>query len=77
MSDNEAVETLTRSFNGAVEEKLLNPWCGLCHSKELKYEAAPTRFDTMNEAIPQMREQQAANLAAMAKNQLQRMHESN
>ena len=33
----------------------LNRWCGLCRSRELRPEAAPTRFQTMEEALPSLK----------------------
>lgn len=32
----------------------LNPWCGLCGSTSLRYEAGPTVFGTMGEALPEL-----------------------
>ena len=33
----------------------INRWCGLCGSRELRPEAGPTRFQTMEEALPSLK----------------------
>lgn len=39
-----------------------NPWCGICQGS-LKVEHAPTRFQTMEEALPVLNQLEAAQLA--------------
>jgi hypothetical protein len=36
----------------AVANKVMNPWCGICHSRDLTYEDGRTRFRTIEEARP-------------------------
>jgi hypothetical protein len=58
----EAADRLTERFSEMVE-KGANPWCGLCKSRDLHAEDAPTKFATMEEAMPYLMEnarQQAA-----------------
>lgn len=31
---------------------VLNPWCGICRSRELRAEDQPTKYQTMEEAKP-------------------------
>ena len=38
----------------------INRWCGLCRSREIRPEAAPTRFQTMEEALPSLKAEEAA-----------------
>ncbi|HTA46405.1 MAG TPA: hypothetical protein VK789_28375 [Bryobacteraceae bacterium] len=38
----------------AVKEGRLNPWCGICHSREWHYEDGVTRFSTVAEAQPEL-----------------------
>ena len=58
-------EMLQRSFDEAVRHGYLNPWCGLCQSRELHIEIGATRFTTLAEATPALRENEA-NQAATA-----------
>lgn len=36
---------------------LMNPWCGICRAREplWTYEDNPTRFESMEEALPELR----------------------
>lgn len=53
-------ETAADYVRGIVEEMVhrgsMNPWCGICGSRDLFYEDAPTRFATMDEAQGPLRE---------------------
>ncbi len=40
--------------------------CGICGSTQLFFEDAPTKFDTMEEAMPEFTKQQVANLETRA-----------
>jgi len=45
----------------AMERELLvDPWCGLCKSRQLVYDDQPTIFKTMEEARVKLREQEEA-----------------
>jgi hypothetical protein len=39
----------------------MNPWCGICHSREFSYEDGVTAFRTMDEARPALEEANRAN----------------
>ena len=58
----EILEGLKDGVAALIAGRGMNPWCGLCHSREWRYEDQATRFQTMEEATPYLREQ--------AKNQL-------
>ena len=47
-----------------IEEKTINPWCGICDSRDWHYEMAKTRYRTMEEAEGPLAEAQAAQAAA-------------
>lgn len=51
-----------------LRRESLNPWCGLCGAKadSWRYEIGRTRFRTMAEAMPSMRESEARQAAARA-----------
>lgn len=44
-------EKLHEAIASAIENDIINPWCGICGSKELSYEDGITRFDSLPEAI--------------------------
>ena len=58
-TSNEAQESLMT----AVRELKLNPWCGICGSRELKCETGQTRFTTMAEAQPHLYRSEIAQLS--------------
>jgi hypothetical protein len=35
-----------------ITAEAINPWCGICGSREFNYEDAPTKFQTLEEARP-------------------------
>lgn len=48
----------------------INPWCGLCGSHDLHVEDRPTKFSTLEEALPALRKaelEQATTRAAWGK----------
>jgi hypothetical protein len=55
----EAMSAAERAFN----EHSINPWCGICGSKDLRMEIGVTRFKTLKEAAPALLENQAAQMA--------------
>lgn len=57
----EVVETIKR-FEA---EMRIHPWCGICGSHKLEFEERATRFNTMDEARPELARLQQANLAAL------------
>ena len=48
-----------------VQRTSLDPWCGICKSRNLQYEDRPTVFKTMEEAMPFVQAEQLKNLATM------------
>lgn len=56
------------AFEADVKEmvalKSINPWCGICNSRDWHYEMAKTRYRTMEEAEGPLAEAQAAQAAA-------------
>jgi hypothetical protein len=55
---------LKNVLDAGIEAHMLNPWCGLCGSREWHYEDGATRFRTLEEAEPELARLQAQNLAA-------------
>lgn len=45
---------------------IADPWCGICKSRELHFETAPTRFETMTEAAPHLRAEAEKQASARA-----------
>jgi hypothetical protein len=41
----------------------IDPWCGVCRSRQLSFEDRPTAFQTMDEARGPLREMEAAQAA--------------
>jgi hypothetical protein len=41
----------------------LNPWCGICHSRDFHIEDGATAFRSMDEALPHLNQLQAENAA--------------
>ena len=62
---NEADWLIGRPLRATVTDMLtrnvLNPWCGLCHAPKdsWRYETRRTRFATMAEAMPVLRQAEA------------------
>lgn len=46
---------LDQEFGALVARRVLKPECGLCKATELGVEVRPTRFATMQEAVPYLR----------------------
>jgi hypothetical protein len=64
VTEKNAEEMLKAVLHDLLSRKLLDPWCGICKSKQWFYEDRPTRFKTMQEATPALLEAEAANLAS-------------
>lgn len=58
-SAQEALDMLKEAFR----QSGLNPWCGLCQSRELCYEDAATIFKSIEEAMPALRAMEQLNLS--------------
>ncbi len=56
-------DAMSVAFHRAVEAKVLNPHCGLCHSTDLHLEDGCTGWSTMEEAAPYLAQSAAAQAA--------------
>lgn len=45
-----------------IETNTINPWCGICGSRNFRYEDGVTRYRTMKEATPDLQLAQLSNL---------------
>ena len=54
LTEANAAGYLRSVMEGVIARKLLDPWCGICGSREFVYEDARTRFKTMDEAQPEI-----------------------
>jgi hypothetical protein len=54
---------LRTAFDDLCEAGRLHPWCALCHSREFRTEDGPTKWSSMEEAAPHLREIEAAQAA--------------
>jgi hypothetical protein len=59
-----AIDKIKEVISHAVEQKILNPWCAICDSYDFIYEDGITRFMSMEEAIPHIRDVEEENMAA-------------
>ena len=55
-----------RRSSNAVDQRVINPWCGICQSRDFYYEDGVTRFRTMEEAMPALEQGQRDQLASRA-----------
>jgi hypothetical protein len=65
-SGEEAQRQLQALLKNAVDQRVLNPWCGICLSWDLYYEDSVTRFRTMEEAKPALAQCQTDQFASRA-----------
>jgi hypothetical protein len=49
-----------------LESGAANPWCGICGSPELRFESGKTRWETLKEAAPFIKEDALKNAIARA-----------
>ena len=61
-----AVESLRTAVREGIASEFFNPWCGICKSREFHYEVGVTRFRTMEEAMPHLKETERQNAIARA-----------
>lgn len=70
LAEAEAVARLKALVHAALNDSTINPWCALCGPtrgpSSWFYEAAPTRFRTMEEAEPALRQAEADQLRTRA-----------
>lgn len=64
----ELIPHLQRTIAGAINEKVMSPWCGLCGAKAETWavDLQRTTFATIDEAMPALAEQEAENILAAA-----------
>lgn len=62
----DGVDELRKKIAELLASRAINPWCGICHSRQehWQYEDSPTKFETMDEALPALREIEQANRRA-------------
>lgn len=60
---NEGNSVLRQELEKLFAQGELNPWCGICYSKDLTYETRRTRFATMEEAMPVLHETEINSIA--------------
>jgi hypothetical protein len=58
----EAQAALKQVIAGLLAQGTINPWCGLCQSRDWHYEVARTPWRTMEDAHPTMAALEQANL---------------
>jgi hypothetical protein len=66
MPAEEAVDALRTMVTNGIALGMFNPWCGICKSRDFHYEVGGTRFRTMAEAEPHLREIERQNAIARA-----------
>ena len=66
MSDEDAIQHANATLDEAVQSGIMNRWCGICGSKDLKPECGRTKFTTMEEAKPHLKKAQEENLVSRA-----------
>jgi hypothetical protein len=50
----EAEQRLREMADSLIRTGGINPWCGICRSRDWRYEDRATVFETMNEARPHL-----------------------
>jgi hypothetical protein len=67
-AEREILAPLREQVADWLRREIINPWCGLCGAKveTWRYEIGRTRFGSMAEAMPSMREGEAQQAAARA-----------
>lgn len=62
------VDELKKAVGELISSRTFNPWCGICHSPmgTWKYELARTRFGSMAEAAPFLRQNEEAQAVTRA-----------
>jgi hypothetical protein len=67
MPDDVAMATMQATVEEWLAKKIINPWCGICGSRAAwHYETRRTRFTTMEQALPEMKELETANRVSRA-----------
>lgn len=66
MGDKARLRRLKHQWAEMIASGAVNPWCGICGSRELRYETAVTRWDTLEQAAPSLKEEERRNALARA-----------
>jgi hypothetical protein len=53
-------------LKNSLAEAGLNPWCGICGSRNLWFEDAATKFVSLEEALPRLKEEEAKQILSRA-----------
>lgn len=56
LSPEKALEGFPMLVNSTVAVGGWNPWCGICRSRDWHYELGRTRWETLEEAMPRIKE---------------------
>lgn len=59
MEHDVAMATFQQQVEQWIEKKEINPWCGICGSRDWKYEMARTKYTTMQEAATELAKEEA------------------
>lgn len=59
ITDEKMIQSAMNTIDRMANAGEINRWCGLCGSRDLKAEAAVTRFNTLDEAMPHLKEEEA------------------
>lgn len=57
---------LKKTVEAFIEAKAINPYCGICFSREFSYEDAESKFETLKEAEIPLAQSMAAQFEAQA-----------
>ena len=57
-TDEQGAKMIEAQLKDWLDKKILNPWCGLCASREFHTETGVTKFQTMKEAMPHVQEEE-------------------
>lgn len=49
-----AMVAFQQQIESWIAEKAINPWCGICNSRDWTYEQRRTKFATIEEARPEL-----------------------
>jgi hypothetical protein len=56
MSPEEAMQAMREWVQGAIDTHVINPWCAICGSSMWQFEDGVSKFHTLEEAQPVLRE---------------------
>lgn len=65
-SSHEACCGLRGLIEWFIRDHQIDPWCAICKSRQFSYEDGVTKFNSLEEAMPHIRQVEAMNLLARA-----------